>query len=493
MTTNRITLRQLIGTSLLLASTACHDSRYVSGHAGGEYGESTADSDDYAPMTEDELGEEEPICNADDPVTFYLSPDDSNSMSSPELLKAAVLDEWGSLYNVPIRTFEFMNYYSFDYARPLRDGLRLSAAMVADEDEQDGYVLQIGVASPGLSAEARAPMNITLVLDTSGSMSGTPIRLLKRVSRGIAGQLKAGDKVSMVTWDTSNAVVLDSLSVDGPDDPRLIEKIQQMEAGGGTDLHGGLVAGYRLAEKNFSTDRINRILLVSDGGANAGITDIDIIADAAGGQDEDGVYMVGVGVGDPGSYNDALMDQVTDAGKGASVFIANDDEIGKIFGTDFVNTMAVAARNVRVSVDLPPGFEIVEFSGEEYSTDPAEVEPQHIAPNDAMVFLQSIRTCAPEELDQDSEITFNLQFRDPTTHEEQDRSQTYTINQLLDADRALLRKGQAVFEFAEGVKVFKRTGSHDDLVDAFEALEVAEDINADDPDLAEIRMILETL
>jgi Ca-activated chloride channel family protein len=203
--------------------------------------------------------------------------------------------------------------------------------------------------------------------------------------------------------------------------------------------------------------------------------------------------MVGVGVGDPGSYSDALMDQVTDAGKGASVFIANDDEVGKIFGTDFVNTMAVAARNVRVSVDLPAGFEISEFSGEEYSTDPAEVEPQHIAPNDAMVFLQSIRTCAPEELDQDSEITFNLQFQHPTTHEEQERSQTYTINQLLDADRALLRKGQAVFEFAEGVKVFKRTKDHDDLVDAFEAIDVAEELNSDDPDLAEIRMILETL
>ena len=115
--------------------------------------------------------------------------------------------------------------------------------------------------------------------------------------------------------------------------------------------------------------------------------------------------MVGVGVtGNSGLYNDDLMDQVTDIGKGAAVFIPSTAEADKIFSDRFLSTMDVWVRDVSVALDLPPGFEIVKFSGEEYSADPAEIEPQHLAPDDAMVFYQTVRTCAPDEVDDATEI-----------------------------------------------------------------------------------------
>jgi Ca-activated chloride channel family protein len=297
--------------------------------------------------------------------------------------------------------------------------------MVEDPDNADQFALQIAVTSPELSNEDRAPMNITLVLDTSGSMGGVPIDLLRKVCTSIAGQLKEGDIISMVTWDTSNAIVLNSLAVAGASDPTLMEAIANIEAGGGTNLNGGLTAGYELAQQNFSANLINRIVLISDGGANAGATDLNFIANHAGNESEDGVYMVGVGVGEANYYNDELMDAVTDAGKGASVFVGSEDEAGLIFGERFVNTMGVAARNVRISLDLPPGFEMVQFSGEEFSTDPTEVEPQHISPNDSMVFLQTLETCAPEIVADDTEVTVSLHFLDGSTFEAQKVSGVY--------------------------------------------------------------------
>src|SRR5690606_1507253 len=228
-------------------------------------------------------------------------------------------------------------------------------------------------------------------------------------------------------WDTTNAIKMTKHKVTKANDPALVELCDGLEPGGGTDLHGGLSAGYELAHAQFDPARINRVVLISDGGANAGLTDIDIIAGGAGGQDQDGIYLVGVGVGSPESYNDELMDVVTDVGRGASLFIPSEAEAHKMFGERFVQTMAVAVRDVRVRLDMPPGFSIVKFSGEEFSTDPAEIEPQHLAPNDAMVFHQTIATCAPELVDDEAEFKVAVRWKDPITFEEREAELTQKI------------------------------------------------------------------
>jgi Ca-activated chloride channel family protein len=257
-----------------------------------------------------------------------------------------------------------------------------------------------------------------------------------------------------------------------------------------------LTAGYELAEQSYDPARINRVVLISDGGANAGVTDIDIISAHAGGNGEDGIYMVGVGVGDAGSYHDDLMDRVTDAGKGASVFVATDDEAWSVFGANFVNTLAVAARDVQVQLELPPGFEIVKFSGEEYSTDPAEVEPQHLAPNDAMVFHQRIATCAPELIDEAAQVGITVRYKDPITFEAKEASRSAGFAELLDGDHALLLKGAAVFAYAEALKLAKNgvpEESQQARDEALAAVARAEAALPGDADLAEIRTVLTAL
>ncbi len=436
----------------------------------------------------------EPLeCDDQTEVELFLSPDDSNSMSSPVQVRNAVLGGWGSIYGTPIRTWEFLNYYRFGYAPAEPGELALHTSLLHDDDMEEGeYKLQIAISSPTMDNDDRAPMNLTLVLDESGSMAGTPMDMQIETCRVIASSLRAGDVVSMVGWDTSNATIIGGHTVSGPDDPVLLQAIDGLTPGGGTDLNGGLVAGYALAAESYDPARINRIVLISDGGANAGVTDQDLIAEHAGSNDEDGIYMVGVGVGDAG-YNDELMDRVTDIGKGASVFINSADEAQRVFGTDFLSTMAVAARDVQVRLDMPPGFEIVKFSGEEFSTNPDEVEPQHLAPNDAMVFHQSIATCAPELLDDTSEITVTARFKDGTTFEAQEVTRTVTFGELLAHEDALLLKGAAVFSYAESLKAFRDEDDAEALETALESVARAQEALPGDPDLVEIRTVLEAL
>ncbi|MCA9696140.1 MAG: VWA domain-containing protein, partial [Myxococcales bacterium] len=314
------------------------------------------------------------MCDDQTDVVLYLSPDDSNSMSSPVQVRQRVLaDNSQTLSGINVRTWEFMNYYGFDYPEAADGELALYSAMQLVEGMDTRWRMQIAVSSEMMTPDERPAMNVTLVLDTSGSMAGAPINLLKESCRAIAAQLRQGDTVSMVEWDTQNTWTLAGYPVSGPDDPMLLQKINAVTAGGGTDLNGGLTSGYELAQSVFDANMLNRLVLISDGGANAGVTDIAIIADNAAYGGSDGIYLVGVGVDDDSSYNDELMDVVTDAGKGASVFVPSNDEAWKVFGDDFEATMAIAARNVQVELTMPPGFEIVKFSGEEFSGDPKEV------------------------------------------------------------------------------------------------------------------------
>ncbi len=447
--------------------------------------------------SESETGD--PLCNDIDDVVLYLSPDDSNSMSSPVQGRERVLAEGGGQLNgVPVRVWEFMNYYGFDYEPAEPGDLNLFAAMQMVEDEESStFQLQLGVASETMTPEERPPMSVTLVLDTSGSMAGEPMELLKESCRAIASSLKEGDVVSMVEWDTENEWTLAGYAVSGPDDAMLLDRIEDLAAGGGTDLNGGLVSGYELAQLNFDINMLNRIVLVSDGGANAGVTELDLIAENAEFGGSDGIYMVGVGVDKSSNYNDELMNAVTDAGKGASVFLPDESEIWQVFGEDFENTMAIAGRDVQVELTMPPGFEIVKFSGEEFSGDPTEVEPQHIAPNDAMVFYQQVETCAPELIADDAEITVTANWTDPWSFEEKTTSTTWAFGELYNQDNSLLLKGAAVLAYAESLKAFKQAQNNEQkmaaLAPAFAAMTAAQQVLPNDADLLEIAMILAQL
>jgi Ca-activated chloride channel family protein len=348
-------------------------------------------------------------------------------------------------YGLPVRGYEYFNYYDFAYPPAPAGELALHAAMLPVDGAEAAWTLQFAVSSETRTNAERAPMTIALVLDTSGSMSGHRLAMLKESCRAIAAQLGQGDRVSLVSWNSGNNVLLDDHPVAGPNDVALLAAINSLEASGGTDLHAGLVKGYELVEASFQPGRIHRLVLVSDGGANLGVIDEALIAKKAAFGGPDAVYMVGVGVGAPSDgYNDLLMDTVTDAGKGAAVFVSRTADAWDVFGARFVNTMDVAARDVQVELVLPPGFEISKFSGEEFGEDPQEIEAQHIAPNDAIVFHQQIETCAPELVDDETPITIRARWVDAITLEDREVTRETTFGELLGADPTLLLKGRAL-------------------------------------------------
>ncbi|MEZ4222936.1 MAG: VWA domain-containing protein [Polyangiaceae bacterium] len=415
-------------------------------------------------------------------AVFFLSADDSNSMASPAIVRA-MLNDGASIPKHIIRTYEFLNYYNVGYAPAETGKLAIVPEMRAGETE-GSFELTLGVASAAAPA-ARRPMVLTFVLDTSGSMAGEPISLQQEVVKVLAGELQKGDKVSVVTWNTSQAVLLDSHVATGPNDATLVKLATSTTASGGTDLSGGLQKGYQIAQKNFDANKLNRVIVISDGQANVGITDENIIGQGAQLNDGDGIYLVGVGVGH--GVNDTLMDTVTDAGRGAYVFIDSAAEAKRMFDTRFDEVMDVAARAVQVELRLPWYMGIEKFYGEEYSTNPKEIEPQHLAPNDAMVFSQIVSACNVSNYSAEDPIEVVARWETPVAHLKQETSVQSTFSKLLATQSKYQDKAAAIIAYAEALK---DPGVKGENLDAALAKVDAADPNKTDPELSEIRTLI---
>jgi Ca-activated chloride channel family protein len=444
------------------------------------------------PGTDPDASTVHPLCSDLDPAepyVLYLSADDSNSMASPVIARNYILRKAGLIPSSILRTYEFLNYYNVVYTPPSVGSLHIVSQARPGLHTTD-VELQIGVVSWPASL-VRRPITLTFVIDTSGSMDGNPIFFARATVRAIAGSLQKNDIVNAVTWNTHNTVQLAGHVVTGPDDPALIGLANNLKAAGATDLHAGLVAGYALAEQHYGAKRINRVVLISDGIANVGVTDEAMIAEKAADQNAEGIYLVGVGVGH--GVNDTLMDTVTDAGNGAYVFIDSENEANKMFGPRFDEVMEVAARAVQVEARLPWYYRMQAFHGEQFDTDPSKVKPQHLAPGDAMVFHQVLRACAQGQINNTDPFHFTARWVEPLTYQPREDVLSTTLDEMYAASDAQLRRGRAIVAYAELLKAIPAMPSSKRKPAIDGTIAILQSVNTSQPsaDLAEMIDLLQ--
>lgn len=459
------------------------------GAGGGSWGGGASGDGASAPVPPPPISppEEEPpsSCEGLDttkPVEIYVSADDSNSMASPAHAREGLRSGQG--YFGSVRTYEFLNYYRIDYPAPSVPGDLALFAEAAQGTEPGTIDLQFAVRSYD-APSARRPMTLTFSIDTSGSMEGSGIARARAAGLALASKLQRGDVVNVVTWSTEQLVILDNHAASGPNDSAVVAAFDALESNGGTDLNSGLARGYQLAMDTYDPERLNRLVFISDGGANVGQTTASVIAEHAELNDGEGIYLVGIGTGPVGSYSDELMDTVTDEGRGAYVYLDSTEEAQLILGDRFDEVMEVAARGVQVKLTMPWYFGIQKFYGEEYSENPDEVKPQHLAPSDAMVFLQQLKACDPEMIVLTDTVQVTATWQTPLTHQPREKHLETTVGALLDGPKTHLDKGAAIVAYAEALK----TGDKTELSQALQRVMAANESGTDD-ELTEIAALI---
>lgn len=213
---------------------------------------------------------------------------------------------------------------------------------------------------PGSANTDRLPLNLCIVVDRSGSMGGDKIENAKKAAQFAVDQLGKGDRVSVFTY--SNGYEMVGAATSPAERSELNRKISMISASGGTNLSGGMEAGFAWVKQNYLKNGVNRVLLMSDGHANAGVVDVKELARMVKNHNlQEGISLSTFGLGL--NYNEILMNEMADAGSGNYYFIQHPGTIADIFNKEMHGLNQVVARNTELRIDLPNGMEVTKVSG----------------------------------------------------------------------------------------------------------------------------------
>ncbi|WP_052351637.1 vWA domain-containing protein, partial [Deinococcus pimensis] len=195
---------------------------------------------------------------------------------------------------------------------------------------------------------ARPPLNLSLVIDRSGSMSGDKLRTARKVALTALGLLTDRDRFSVVTFDDHVEVVVPSTP--GGERAQSAEAlIRDITAGGSTALHEGWrVGGLQVAEHQ-RPGHLNRVLLISDGEANVGLTDPRVIAGHVAGLAARGVSTTTFGMGD--HYDEQLLETVASAGDGNAHYVRDARDLETMFDEELRGLSATLGRAVSLGAE----------------------------------------------------------------------------------------------------------------------------------------------
>ncbi len=201
----------------------------------------------------------------------------------------------------------------------------------------------------------RAPLNIALSIDASGSMSGGKLDAAKLASLGLLDRLTPRDRLTIVSFASDVVTHVWAVAMDDAGKRKARSAIGELRTRGNTNLSGGWFAAADAAAEAAEHDAslTPRVVILSDGHANEGITDVEALAHHAGELRKRGVVTSTVGIGD--GYDEALLAAIAENGGGRLHDAERTDEIGGVLLGEIGEAMAQVADGAMLVIDLPAG------------------------------------------------------------------------------------------------------------------------------------------
>ncbi len=288
---------------------------------------------------------------AEHPVsTFSIDVDTGSYTNARQMI-------WRGQNIVPegIRAEEFINYFSYDYPKnnpnlPFSTHTLLTTAPWNKQHQ----LLRIALKAQDIKATDLPATNLVYLIDVSGSMaSEDKLELIKTTLLEMVGQLRPQDKVSIVTYSGKEEVVLSGVS--GQDKATLKTAISRLSAAGSTNGESAIKMAYQQAQNHHIKNGINRILLLTDGDFNVGVTDTKALKQMIATYQTQGIGFSTLGVGNY-RFNDGLMEQLADAGNGKYSYLDSLGEARKVLIHELTSTLANVAQDVKIQVEFNPAY-----------------------------------------------------------------------------------------------------------------------------------------
>ncbi len=279
--------------------------------------------------------------------TFAIDVDDASFIMTRSYLERGEIPP-----DEAVRVEEFVNHFKYNYKSPRVEPFSVEFEGAPSKFGQNSYLLRFGIQGKNIRPENRKAANLVFVIDISGSMSREDrLGLVKKALKELVNELTEEDQVGIVVYGSRGEVRLHPTSIE--DKHRILDVIECLQSQGSTNAEEGLRLGYQMADAMFEKDKINRIILCSDGVANVGVTGPDEMLKGIKRYADKGITLSAIGFG-MGNFNDVLMEKLGDKGNGHYAYVDDIAEARRIFVENLTGTLQVIARDVKIQVDFNP-------------------------------------------------------------------------------------------------------------------------------------------
>lgn len=237
---------------------------------------------------------------------------------------------------------------------------RLAHPKLAETAGASTFVL-VEVRGSSSAAGGAAPANLSLVIDKSGSMKGTRILHAIHAAEAAVDRLQDGDGVSVTAFDTRVETVVPHTRVDGGSRESIKAAIRRIQLGGDTCMSCGIEAGLselRQASPSGQADALQRMIVLSDGQANHGVTDLPGFRSIAARAQTQAVSITTIGV--DVDYDEKALSALALASNGRHYFVENDAALSRVFEAEAAALTQSVAASAVAEIELSPEVELVQ-------------------------------------------------------------------------------------------------------------------------------------
>lgn len=304
----------------------------------------------YIPNTEEyshseESGYKNPAIS---PLSTFSADVDTASYANLRRL----INDGDSIPADAVRIEEMLNYFDYGYAKPKKNAFDITTELTDCPWNSKSQLLRIGIQ--GKDLETTPASNLVFLVDTSGSMGWgreEKIELVKKSINTLAKSMTSKDRISIVTYSGSENVIL--AGARGTQINTVSKLTSLLDVNGGTNGEGGINAAYAIAEKYFIKGGNNRIIMMTDGDLNVGISSEDELKKLIEEKRRSGVYFTVLGFGKD-NIKDNKMEALADNGNGSYHYIDTAREAYKVLSAERNSTLFTIAGDVKIQVEFNP-------------------------------------------------------------------------------------------------------------------------------------------
>jgi Ca-activated chloride channel family protein len=310
----------------------------------------------------------------EDPVsTFSIDVDTASYSFVRRSLKEGLLPQPDS-----VRVEEMINYFPYDWKGPDEASTPFNSTITVMPTPWNDNTRLMHVAIKGYDVQpAEKPKaNLVFLLDVSGSMDEPDkLPLLKSAFRLLVNKLGPDDTVSIVSYAGNAGTVLEPTKASERE--KILNAVDTLTPGGSTAGVAGIREAYRLAEKSFVKDGVNRVMLATDGDFNVGQTDDNDLKRIIEEKRKSGVFLSVFGFG-RGNLNDQMMQTIAQNGNGTAAYVDTLAEAEKVLVQDASSTLFPIAKDVKIQIEFNPqkvseyrliGYETRALNREDFNND----------------------------------------------------------------------------------------------------------------------------